>query len=362
MKKIIGIILLIVLMMVGCKEQTKEQLNLINNPSDNQTKKPTSSPANIVKTYNDETHMEIKYGKMLLNLDWYHVVSDTYNGDSETFYCEINKGEAAPESCMTIKIRDIEQQSFTNTEGIVSYLNNISPGYEKIRIYNHVTDDSGIISLYSVSGGDQTSYVICYEDSCYLIESDYSILEIYLFKDNPESNYMEDKFKIKCAKSYITNVNETVFGNDDHFEKVVYEITQGKDGTKYSALLSRNDIEYNFTLKNDKGEELQTLSTDAPYYYDVINFFDVNMDGYADIQLLDFAGAMNSSYALYVWDASLKNFVKVKCDEMLSNIEVYDGYLMNSAKSGAGSGVNQKFIWKNNYTLEKVYEESYQIK
>jgi len=41
---------------------------------------------------------------------------------------------------------------------------------------------------------------------------------------------------------------------------------------------------------------------------------------------------MNNIYALYVWDDSQKNFVQVKCDEMLSAIEAYDGYLMNCRK------------------------------
>jgi len=42
---------------------------------------------------------------------------------------------------------------------------------------------------------------------------------------------------------------------------------------------------------------------------------------------------MNNIYALYVWDDSQKNFVQVKCDEMLSAIEAYDGYLMNWQKA-----------------------------
>lgn len=172
-----------------------------------------------------------------------------------------------------------------------------------------------------------------------------------------------NNLKIKCANSFITNVNETIYYNKSKFEKAIYDIIQGKGGAKYSAELSFDNKEYinNFTLKNEKGENLLTLSAEASgYNEDIANkFLDANMDGFADIQFLEEEGTMNNSYALYVWDDSIKNFVKVKFDEMLSNFEVHDGYLQNWVKESANSGVIQKLVWKNKNTLIKESEEPY---
>ncbi|MDF2858682.1 MAG: hypothetical protein K0Q87_4533, partial [Neobacillus sp.] len=317
-----------------------------------------------VKTYKDETHKQIQYGKLSINFDGYHIVSDTSSDHNETFKLEIDKGKVRPATHMTIAIRAIKKQDFFNTENIISYLSDLSPNYEKIRIYHNVTDDSGIINLYSVTGGGLTHYVVCYRDACYLVESDYSILEIYLFKNNPTANYEVNKLKIECANSFTTNVNQTIYYNKNKFERAKYDIIQGKGGTKYSAELNFDNKKYmnNFTLKNEKGENLLTLSAEASGFNEdiAIKFLDVNMDGYADIQFLEDEGAMNNSYALYVWDDSEKNFVKVKCDEILSYFEVYDGYLKNWQKGSANSGVIQKLVWKNKNTLIKESEEQYQ--
>ena len=103
------------------------------------------------------------------------------------------------------------------------------------------------------------------------------------------------------------------------------------------------------------------LNTQASSFNEdmVIKFLDVNMDGYADIQLLEEEGVKNNSYALYVWDDSDMTFVKVRCDEMLSYFEVHDGYLVNWVKEDSRSGIIQKLIWDKN-TLIKESEEQYQ--
>lgn len=318
-----------------------------------------SNSSNNVTTYEDETHKKIQYGKLVIDFDYFHLVSDTLNNNSETFKCEINKGETWPETNMTITVQEIDKQNFLDTESIISYLSNMSPNYEDMRIYNNVTDDSGIISLYSVTGDGLTNYVVCYKDACYLVESDYSSLKIYLFNNDPRANYEIKKLKIECANSVITNVNETIIYNGDEFEKAKYDIIQGKDGTKYSAELSLDkDYEYRFSLKDEKGKELLALSTYSNFY-DMVKFLDVNMDGYVDIRILEQSGTFNNSYALYVWDDSAKNFVKVKCEEMLSEFDVHDGYLLNQLKDSADSGVIQKLVWEGN-TLVKESEENYQ--
>jgi hypothetical protein len=304
--------------------------SLTINSAISSTINPASSSSDYVKTYADKTHKELQYGKLSIDFDDYHIVSDTRSDSNETFQCEIDKGAYGPQT-LIIKVRAIEKQAFSNTVSIVSYLSKLSPDYDELRIYSNMTNDSGIIGLYCAVESKLSHYVVCYQDDWYLVESDYSILDIYLSKNEP--NYEIDKLKIKCADSYTTNVNETITYNKDEFEKAGYEIIQGKGGTKYSAeLCSYEEGEYNFTLKNEKGKNLLTLSTYGGFD-EIIKFLDVNMDGYADIQFLEQSGALNNSYALYVWDNSSNNFIKVKCEEMLSNFEVHDGFFRKLAET-----------------------------
>jgi major membrane immunogen (membrane-anchored lipoprotein) len=373
MKKITaGIIMIATLLLTGCGSAvTNKALDLSGSSavssssslSDSRVDSSTSSLASrnssdYAKTYENESHKDLRFGKLSVTFDDYHIVSDTRSNDAETFQCKINQGESLPETHMSIKIRAIEKQDFPNTESIVSYLGNMISDYEKISIYDNVTDASGIISLYCVTGGELTDYVVCYKDDCYLIQSDYSVLDVYLFKSDPSPNYEIDRQKIKCAGSFTTNVNQAISYNKDEFQKSEYDIMQGKGGAKYTAELTRDEeSQYHFTLKNEKAEKLLTLSTYGEFY-DVIKILDVNMDGYADIRFLEEPGTFNNSYALYVWDASARNFVKVKCNEMLSEFDVHDGYLLNQQKADAGSGVTQKLVWDKN-ALVKVSEEQY---
>lgn len=166
MKKLaLGAIIIAVMMLVGCSDGvTNSQLDSTRSPVSSSTSSPANSPnsdpSNYVKTYKDETQKQIQYGKLSFNIGVFHIVSQTRSDNTEIFKCEIDKGETRPETHMTIKVKEIERKDFPDTESIVSYLSDISPNYEKIRIYNNVTDDSGIISLYSVTGDGLTKYII----------------------------------------------------------------------------------------------------------------------------------------------------------------------------------------------------------
>ncbi|MEO3946652.1 hypothetical protein [Gorillibacterium sp. CAU 1737] len=316
---------------------------------------------NNAKTYADETHKELHYGKLIIYFDDYHLVSDTRSDNTGIFTYKVDKGRVRPETNITLKVRSIEKQDFPNTESILSYLGGISPDYERIRIYKNVTDDSGIIGVYSVTVGRLTNYVVYYRDAYYFVESDSSMLDMYLFKNDPTANYEVDKRKIQCADSYTTHVRVTTANNENDFEKAEYEILQGKDGAHFFGEINRDEnrpYRYHFTLKNEKGENRLALSTYGEFY-DVIEFIDANRDGYADIRFLEEPGTFNNSYALYVWDESANNFVKVQCDEMLSEFEVHDGYLLNWQKADYNSGVIQKLVWDQN-TLLKESEKHYQ--
>lgn len=103
-KLVIGIIFIAVLMLVGCNDGvTNNQKDSTGNPISISTSSPTSNPTNYVKTYKDESHKQIQYGKLSFNIGVFHIVSQTRNDNMEIFKCEIDKGETRPETHMTIK-------------------------------------------------------------------------------------------------------------------------------------------------------------------------------------------------------------------------------------------------------------------
>lgn len=372
-KTILMIIVAALLVLVGCDNVMTQSPAVTSsgiqsgaspvNTSGGQSNNSSGSESSYVETYTDESHKQIQYGKLSFDIGEFHVVSRKRSDNTETFECEIDKGKTRPQTRMSVKIQEIEKMDFADIQTIASYLKEMSPNYERIRIYDNVTDDSGITGLYSVTGKELTKYIVCYGDVCYLIESDYDILEVYLFKGDPDANHQADKYKIECADSFVADVNEITYYNKDGSEKVEYDITQGKDGIKYSAGLNYDKEKYmsEFVLKNEEGKKLLELSVSSAFDKSaIIKFLDLNRDGYVDIQFLETEGTMNNIYALYVWDDSQKNFVQVKCDEMLSAIEAYDGYLMNWQKAGADSGIVQKLVWKDKFTLVKESEEAYQ--
>lgn len=361
-KTLVAMIIISILTLVSCnREIIKKQTN-----STGATIKETNesivlpgNSVNKIKTYEGEAYKKVQYGKLSFSVGSYHIVSDSNNGNFVTIKCKIDKGEGYSwtKDFMNITVRTIEKQDFLDEKSILSYSRGMYPNYDEIKIYNNLTDNSGIVSLCIVSEGDQTKYVICYKDAYYLIESD--VDEIYVLKKYPSEYYEMLNQKIECANSNITNVNETIYYNKNEFEKAEYIISQGKGGIRYYAELSRDEeYQYHFTLKNEKDKKLLTLSTYGQFD-EVIKILDINMDGYADIQFLKAPGAMNNSYDLYVWDDSAKDFTKVNCKEMISYFEVHNGYLQNWVKNNAQSGVIQKLVWKNKNTLIKVSEETY---
>lgn len=367
MKRIaLGITIIAILILVGCNNvvtnnrvDTSTKIEKVEEYSEigiveQQIQSNNSSINNEI--YDNETHKEIQYGKLSFDLNLYHIVSHMRSDKIETFMLELDEGEVRPQIHVTITIQTIKKQDLLNMESIMSYLMGLSQDYEKIMVYNNVTDDSGITSLYSVTGGGLTDYLVCYNDVCYLIESNYGKLDIFLLKNYPNANYEVNNQQIECANSFAAYVKETISFD---INRVEYDIIQGKDGIKYYADLSIDEEnQYSFVLKNEESRNLLTLSTYASDLQDVIKFLDINMDGYVDVQFLESSGTLNNSYGLYVWDNFMKSFIKVKCDEMLSDVEVYDGYLLNWQKADTESGIIQKLVWKE-HTLIKESEEQY---
>jgi len=378
-RSLVVIIVIVILILGGCSLRTKDTSDSQISPTDRPTTTPYISPstsltvtpsptvtpsitpADYSMDYKDETHKLLQIGKLAINFDFHHIVSDNLSDGIETVKCSLDKSESLETKHMTITVQIMEKQEFPTTQSIISYLSTMLPDYEVICIYNQVTDDSDIRGLYCVTGNGLSEYIVYYDEACYLVTSDYDNLETYMFKENHHANYSEFITKVKCANSYITNVKETDYYDQDNFVKAHYEIDQGKDKAKYIVDLSiDDDYVYHFNLKNDTDKSLLTLTTFGEVY-DLIDISDVNLDGDADIRFREVGGTMNNSYNLYVYDATTKTYVKVKCKEMLSYFTVHKGYLLNTQKESADSGAFQKLVWVGKHTLKKVSEEDYHL-
>lgn len=364
----LGMILVFVLTLFGCgttaSQQSKDQLS---NPSDSPTVTPITSPTtvenvvtpNSAKYYSDENHKTIKYGKLLVDLGIYHIVLETFNGSDYIIgYKEdqsISDNDSPVENMI---IKEIENLGLMSKESIKSYLIKMMPSYENIRIYNNITEDSGITNLSVISGSGKTYCITNFDDTSYLIESNINTIEWYIFTTaSNTANYEEINQNIECAKSFSASIHEII---DYESETIDYDILQGKNGKRYTAVLNfGGDDRDSFILKNDNDKDILNISLGGVEPNREVIFIDVNLDGYVDIQTVDIEGAMNSLYNLYVWDEAAGNFVKVECDTEISYFEVNDGCLVTWEKGGADSGIQKVLSWKDNKTLVKISEEEY---
>lgn len=84
-------------------------------------------------------------------------------------------------------------------------------------------------------------------------------------------------------------------------------------------------------------------------------WMDVNLDGYLDV-VVNTGGTVNETHALYVWDSSARDYVKVDYIgfEMLSFFEVYEGYLENFIRGDSPeTGELQILTWEGNTLTKK---------
>ncbi len=357
----LGIIIIFVLTLIGCSKTAIQQRNdQSGNPSDSpMTAENVGTP--VVKNYSDESHKLIKIGKLSVKLYIYHIVSETFNGSYYTIRYKEDKERSSNNSPVeSLSIREMGNLKLTDKESIKAYLKKMMPSYESIKIFNNITDDSGITYLSVISGGGKSYCIVNYGDTSYLIDSNLKSIEDNIFgRLFNIANYEEIKQNVKCANSFSTSIYEII---DYETETVKYDIIQGKSGKRYFAELSfgGDDSYINFTLKNDNDKNIQKIALRRGDPNEVITFIDVNLDGYADIRALEAPGAMNSLYKLYVWDESANNFVKVKCDADISYFEVNEGCLVIWQRGGFDSGTQTVLTWKDNKTLVKVSETEYQ--
>ena len=169
-----------------------------------------------------------------------------------------------------------------------------------------------------------------------------------------------DDYTIDCADDYIAEVSKERVKSIPSGEDYVYSIIlkQGKDDSTYQITVRRSlDAHFKVIICNKDGDEIQTIIDDREACStDIVDFIDVNLDGYADIQI-NFGGTLNELHKIYVWSPESQKFVAVQCEADIFYYEVHDGYIENMPKESARIMIIQKLVWKDGDTLVLESEE-----
>jgi hypothetical protein len=306
---------------------------------------------------NDKEQKVISYKNLLFEVSGFHLFSTATDENGVNVKCERDTGyEDWQPQQISISIHDFTIERFADSSAALEYLISTYQDYSKISIFHDVTDMSGITDMYCISNIESALYIVFIAGDIYAVESDSNILQYDIFRDWQEPDIKAYKYDIPCGGGYTSKVIETIFLDE---RKAEYVLTQGKSGEKYYADVKTTDDGVSLIF-NGKGSTQQNYYGESHEYEYFANFLDLNRDGYADMKLRERTASLNNSYALYIWNESLNEHERVRCDELLSEIDVYDGYILNYQKSDASSGIIQKLVWDNNVLILKS-ETPYEV-
>ena len=139
------------------------------------------------------------------------------------------------------------------------------------------------------------------------------------------------------GSEYRINLHKTQTPKSEHSTAALAaEILQKKSDQTYYLFLEKTAEPKSclsisiYTLSGDRLQRIEEQSkVFSPYYLEhIITFDDFNCDGYADMAVIVYEGAMNALYQLYVWSPNEEQFLKVACDEPLYAPEVRDGMVV----------------------------------
>lgn len=360
-KLTLGVICLFILAMSGCNNNVISSDNIDVEVVDNQQdesgipNEASNDLSDELIEYEGEAERTLIFGQLTIQFDSYHIASKVKKGMYETFSIEVNKGEDVRVTNYGLTINEFSMNHFDSVEDATDFFNSVHPNLKSLYAYESISDESGITHLYSIVEEERAYYYVFYEDNAYVIESEYMILETMLFDDFQTESYIVFNESIQCGKTRLTEIEKLIYRE----EKQIYYRLFDEKGiiSHYAEYGKAEDGLYHFILRNNEEKIVLDLTSYTIDLYDSISFLDVNLDGYVDIKFLSDSGAMNNNYKLYTWSSDGKMFERVVYDDILSTIEVYEGYLINRVKDDAGGGVVQKLIWEDNELIMESEEQ-----
>lgn len=306
--------------------------------------------------YEDESQKTISYYNITLNLYPYHIASEITTEKITTYFCEIDLNETwMTETNMTVSVQDCSEINIDTFEEAKQYFHNMG-SYYKIESYQDLSDESGIIKMYTAIG-DISHYLIYYNSGIYLIESDNGTLDTDLLKRYRKNLVTEGiyHYEVECGKLINIDIKEDISYKDN---KALYEVStiEGKNIYKGELSIIREDTcKTTFCLYDSNGNQFQTLNWESRKE-NYPQFIDINMDGMVDIQLIVDSAPSYDICLFYVWNVEDMCYQKVEYEDTLAEIKVEDGYLLNWVKDGMDRYVIEKLIWEGNKLIKESEE------
>lgn len=313
-------------------------------------------------TYNDELKKEVVYGKVKFAISPYHVVSTKEKDGYIDFYCELDKGEIEGDQSRNFRIKKADNADIKTFDGATKYFDKTIE-YSRLSNYENIVDASGITKMYVAIGEEgQLSYYICfYQNETYIIETEDKYLTMELVKgdisDFVKNVIYVDKIEVKgkIDKKVVENVSYQA-------RKADYEIFSSEGILEYKAKLKMTKLkkgkeryQYSYKVYDTNNKQLQELiwkSTALVYP----KFLDLNQDGSVDLQIVVDQTPGYDIKKLYVWNDKKQCYQKVIYTDVLAEIEVNDGYLLNWVRSGTGGYVIEKLRWNGNKLIKDSEE------
>lgn len=178
-----------------------------------------------------------------------------------------------------------------------------------------------------------------------------------------ENTYSADSAEDESVKTYIVSheaIKETYTIRVD-FATNKIDVLDEEGNYLSGFILDKDpyDVRYEALYGNDKDTHEVVSDYELPPIVN-INFLDVNLDGYTDMELCLFESGWEREF--YLWDSALQGYTPVNYDGFLviHEYEVCNGFLRNWEKHSYWDGVIQTLVWDGN-TLRLESEETYTI-
>lgn len=299
----------------------------------------------------------IAYGNHFFEYSNYNIISKIDNTDSVDFKLEANDPDSFFGKEISLKIKQSSVTPFKSVENMISYAQKKYNTYDSLKVYFNLTEDTGVTAYYEIQKDKKAYYLVFYGDKAYEIESSSSYTNLKISSSFDKPSYEQIKEVISNQNTAVNLVKKYSFYKNSG----IIEILQNAANLKFTAVISaienNSALEGNYVIevKNSTGETLISSTLFAGSDYDAfIKVLDLNGDGYMDLQILKVEGARNNSYDLYLYDKSNHNFIKVDIgDEMLSTIEMKQGYICNWSADNGELGTVTYYVIEGNRLVKK---------
>lgn len=294
----------------------------------------------------------IEYGKIFIEFSDYYIISCTENKDSAEYKLKSDNISAYSNEEITLKITKSNKSSFESTENMVAYVKEVYNACDNLKVFYNIKDDYGVTAYYQIEKDGKAYYLVFYTDKAYEIESTSSLIGTEITSSFHEPSYEQVNEEILSENTVLANV-ESEYSYFENRAKI--EIIQSKSNEKLIVEIGTVENEHTIEVKNSDGKVLVSsqLYGDS-FYRSFVQVLDLNGDSYVDLQILKTQGTRNNEYDLYVYNEDMNDFTKIDIgNNLLSNIEIRDGYIYNSTNDSPNIDEGEYFLIEGDKLVEK---------